>query len=122
MPPLSRDVALIVHQVDDGVRAARIELGGVGVGEPEHVAGELDGHGVQSEAQPEARHALLTGVARGGDLAFHSTGAEPTGDDHPVELGEASGGEQAFDLLGLDPVDLDLRPVVEAGVLQRFDD
>ena len=77
---------------------------------------------MQAEAQPEARHALLAGVAGGGDLALEAAGAEAAGDDHAVELGQATGGQQAFDVLGLDPVDLDLGAVVEPGVLQALDD
>ena len=79
---------------------------------------ELDGHGVEPEAQAEARDTLLAGVASGGDLPLEPAIAEPAGDDHAVEVGEAPGGEQALDVLGLDPVDLDLGPVVEPGVLQ----
>ena len=41
---------------------------------------------------------------------------------HAVELVELTGGEQALDVLGLDPVDLDLGAVMEAGVLQALDD
>ena len=90
----------------------------VGVGEAEHVAGELDRHRLQAEAQPEARQPLLAGVAGGGDLALDAAGAEATGDHDAVELGEAAGGEQTLDLLGLDPVDLDGGAVVEPGVLE----
>ena len=116
------DVELVVHQVDDRVLGGRVHLGRVGIGEPEHVAAELDGHRVQAEAQPEARHAFLAGVAGGGDLALEAAGAEPAGDHHPVEVGEPPGGEQTLDLLGLDPVDLHRRAVVEGGVLERLDD
>ena len=111
------DVALVVHQVDHRVLRGRVELGAVGVGEAEHVAGELDRHRLQAEAQPEARQQLLAGVAGRGDLALDAAGAEPAGDHHAVELGEAAVGEQALHLLGLDPVDLDGGAVVEAGVL-----
>ena len=62
---------------------------------------------------------LLAGVAGGGDLALDAAGAEAAGDHDAVEVGEAAGGEQALDVLGLDPVDLDLGAVVEAGVLER---
>jgi hypothetical protein len=49
------DAALFEHQIDHRVVRRRIELGGVGVGEPDDVAGELDRHRLQSEAQPETR-------------------------------------------------------------------
>ena len=89
----------------------------VGAGEPEHVAGEVDRHHVQAEAQAQARDVVLTGVAGGGDLALDAPRPEPAGDDDAVEVAEAALGQQALDLLGLDPLDLDLGPVVEAAVL-----
>ena len=49
-------------------------------------------------------------------------GAEAAGDHDAVEVGQAAGGQQPLDLLGLDPVDLDLGAVVEAGVLEALDD
>ena len=114
-------VALVVHQVDHRVLGRRVELGRVGVGQTEHVAGELDRHRLQPEAQPEAGHALLAGVAGGGDLALDAAGTEAAGDDDAVEVGEAPGGQQPLDVLGLDPVDLDLGAVVEPGVLEALD-
>ena len=54
--------------------------------EAEHVAGEVDGHHLQAEAQPEARDAVLAGVAGGGDLALDAALAEPAGDDDAVEV------------------------------------
>ena len=71
---------------------------------------------------PEARNVVLAGVAGGGDLALDAALAEPAGDHHPVEVGEPPGGQQTLDVLGLDPVDLDLGAVVEAGVLEALDD
>ena len=88
---------------------------------PEHVAGEVDRHHLQAEAQPEARDVVLAGVAGGGDLALGAPLAEPAGDHDAVEVAQAAVGEQALDLLGLDPVDLDLGAVVEAAVLERLD-
>jgi hypothetical protein len=89
---------------------------------PGHVAGEVDRHRLQPEAQSQARDVVLAGVSGGGDLALEATLAEPTGDHDAVEVGEATGGQQALDVLGLDPVDLDLGAVVEPGVLAGLDD
>ena len=84
-------LALVVHQVDDRVPGRRIELGRVGLDEAEDVAGVLDRHGVQSEAQAETGQPLLPCVACRGDLALETAGAEATGDDEPVEVRETSG-------------------------------
>ena len=47
--------------------------------------------------------------------------AEAAGDDHAVEPAQAVRAPAGRARLGLDPVDLDLGPVVEAGVAQRLD-
>ena len=51
------DVALVVHEVDHRVRGVRVHLGRVGTGQAHHMAGELDRHHLEAEAQPEARQA-----------------------------------------------------------------
>ena len=116
------DVALVVHQIDHRVLRGRVHLARVGTDHAQHVAGELGGHRLQTEAQPEARDVLLAGEPGGGDLALEPASAEAAGDHDAVEVAQTIGGEQAFDVLGLDPVDLDLGAVVEPGVLERLDD
>src|SRR5438874_2343659 len=78
------DVALIVHQVDDGIRRVRIELTRVRTRESAHVARVLDDRAVQTEAQTEEGHALLAGVGDRGDLALDTAHAEATGHDDAV--------------------------------------
>ena len=51
-------------QVDDRVGRLRVELARVRAGEAEHVAGEVDGHHLHAEAQPEARDAVARGRSR----------------------------------------------------------
>ena len=84
----------------------------------EHVSGVLDRHALQPEAQPEAGHVVLPGEAGCGDLALHAALTESAGDDDPVKVPQAVLAEQPLDVLGLDPVDLDVGTVVDAGVLQ----
>ena len=90
-------------------------------GQAGDVAGELDHHHLQPEAQPEARDVVLAGVSGRGDLALDAALAEAAGDDDAVEVAQAAVGEQPVDLLGLDPLDLDLGAVVEAAVAQGLD-
>ena len=56
------------------------------------------------------------------DLALDPPHTEPGGDDDAVGSREAAVGEQALDVLGLDPVDLDVGAVMEAGVPERLGD
>ena len=109
MPPMSTIDLLLVHQVDHRMRAVRIELRGVGAGQPALVAGELDHRAVQAEAQTEIRDVAASRAYAGGrDLALDAADAEPAGHDDAVEIVQAALGEQAFGVVGGDPVDLDL--------------
>ena len=58
------DATLVEHEVDHRVMGGRFELGRVGAGQADDVAGEVDRHRLQPEAEPEARHAFLAGVPR----------------------------------------------------------
>ena len=65
---------------------------------------------------------MLPGVAGGGDLALDAPLAEPAGDDQPVETAQAGRRPRRSGTVArLDPLDLDLGPVVEAGVAERLD-
>ena len=67
----------------------------------DHVVGELDRHRLEAEAQSEARHLLLVGVASGRDLALDtSVPVVPAGDHDAVEIAELAGRQQALDALG----------------------
>src|SRR5204862_5391952 len=85
------------------------------------VAGQLDHHDVQPETQAQTGDLVLTGVAGGRDLALDPPPAEPAGNHHAVEVVQATLGQQTLDLLGLDPLDLDVGPVVVAAVLESLD-
>ena len=105
------DLALVVHQVDDGVRGGVVELRRVGAGQADDVAGVLDHGALQAEAQPEERDLVLPGVGDGGDLALDAPDPEPAGHDDPVEVVEAALGQEALGVLRGDPVDDDLGAV-----------
>src|ERR1700743_1684061 len=70
------------------------------------------GRDVQAEAQAQARDPVLAGVAGGGDHALDAPLAEATRDHDGVETAQALGPEQTRHQLGVDPVELDTRPVV----------
>ena len=60
-----------------------VELGGVGVGDLREVAGGLDDDALETQAEPEQRDLVLTGVLDGADLAADAAVAEATGDADP---------------------------------------
>ena len=105
MPPLSVTSRWLSMRSITGCGRGRVELGRVGAGQAELVAGELDGHDLHAEAQAEARDAVLAGVVGGRDLALDAPLAEPAGDHDAVEVAQPALGQQALDVLGLDPLD-----------------
>jgi hypothetical protein len=54
------------------------------------------------------------------DLAFNATLAKPAGNHNAVQPAQATSSQQTFYLFGLDPLDLDIDPVGETSMLQRF--
>ena len=88
---------------------------------PGPVPGHRDHHHVQPEAQTQARDAVVAGVARGGDHALDTAFAEAARDHDGVEPPQAVRAEQVGHQLGVDPVELHLGAVVEAGVAQGLD-
>ena len=92
VPPMSTTSRCSSMRSMTGCGRARVELPGVGAGEAGHVAGVVDDHDLQAEAQPEAGDVVLPGVAGGRDLALDAPLAEAAGDDDPVEV--ARGGRR----------------------------
>ena len=70
------DLVLVVHEVDDQMRADGVELARVGALEPGQMAGHLDDHDLEAEAQPEARDLALAGELDGVDLPLDAALAE----------------------------------------------
>ena len=115
------DVALRLHEVDHRVRRGRIEFGRVRPLEVEDVAAEVDGHALEAQAEAQAGNLLLTRIAGCGDLPLDATRSETARDDDAVEVAQPVGDQQALDVLRLDPLDLDVDAVVDAGMVERFD-
>ena len=60
-----------------------LELVRVGALQPGQVAGDLDHHALQTQAEAEDRDLVLAGVADGADLALHAADAEAAGEQTP---------------------------------------
>ena len=116
-----RHLSLVVHEIDDRVTSGWLKLRRVRLCEAGHITGELDRHGVQAEAETETRNRMFPCITRRGDLALEAAGSEPSRDHQTVEVGQAVLSEQALDVLGLNPFDVDPRPMMKAGVFEAFD-
>src|SRR5215469_1727771 len=83
-------VFLVCHRGDDRVRRLRVELGAVGAGQARHVAGDLNRHALQAQAQSENRDAVLAGMAYRADLALDTAHAEAAGNEDAVHIGQVA--------------------------------
>jgi hypothetical protein len=67
---LGRDLLLLIQQRDDRVRGPRIEFGGMGFLQFEHVAGELNSSRLHAQAKTQVRHILFARITGGLDFPF----------------------------------------------------
>jgi hypothetical protein len=112
---------LLLHRGDHGLRAVGVELGGVGLPEAGLVAGELDHHALQPEAQAERRDPVGAGIGERTDLALEAADAEAARHADRVDVVQQPGGvDRVLALVGGDPPDLDLRLVGEPTGAQRL--
>ena len=80
-----RYAALLLHEVDDGMRGLFVELRGVGVCPADYVAGVLDYRALHSEADAEEGDPVFARVFDRRDLALDAARAEPTRYQDAVE-------------------------------------
>src|SRR5579859_4900071 len=97
-----------------------IELGGIGALEAADVARVLDHHGLHAQADTEIGNFVLARVADRVDHAFDATLTEAAGHQDTVVLVERALGVGGRDAFGFNPVDINLQPVRQATVQQRF--
>ncbi len=90
----------LLHEIDDRVGGGAVELGGVGVFHPRHVAGELYHGQLHAEADTEEGDLPGPGVVDGVDLAAHPPGTEAAGDQDAVAAGQQAAGVFFFQVLG----------------------
>ena len=107
------------HQADDRL-LGRAELGGVGVRDAGGVARRFDAGHLHAEADAEIGHVLDAGEAGRLDLAGGAALAEAAGDEDAVDVLEIGRGVFALEDLAVDPVEVDLDPVGDAAMGQRF--
>ena len=98
------------------------ELGCRGVGEADGISRAFDARHLHAEADAEERHAPLAGEFDRGDLALAAALAKAAGDENAVERFQfrCEVWAIALEQFSVEPADVDLRPVGEAAVNQRF--
>ncbi len=101
-----RGVLPFGDQRDHRMRGGAVELGAVGVLEPEHVAAVFDDRELHAEADAEVRNLVLAREAHGGDLAFDAALAEAAGHEDGVHARERMRAV-LLDVRGFDVVHID---------------
>src|SRR6266852_464377 len=87
-PAHVRDVLLVFHQRDDGIVAFGRELARMAVGQPDHVAGELDDRRLHSQADSKERQARLPCVTNRFEHSLDAAHSESAGNQHAMEICE----------------------------------
>ncbi len=116
------DVLLLVQQGNDGVYGGGVKFGGVSTLELEHVAGELDGGNLHSEAKPEVRDVVFAGVLGCQNFPLGAALAEPARHQNAAASLKGLGRAVFLYVLRVDPLYLDAAIVGHAAVDHRFVD
>src|SRR5450631_117691 len=105
---------LLLHGGDHRMGGLGIELAGGGVRDAEDVAGVLDHHALQPQAETQRRHTPDTGPLKRPEHALNSSNAEAAGDDDRVNTAKCLLGTGfGLTLVTGHPADRDLGVVVE---------
>ena len=86
------------------------------------MAGKFHDSALHAQAKAEVRHVVFTGILDGADFAFDATVAEAAGNDDAVDTFEDffHGQVRIFQGFRIDPVDVDLGLIGDAGMVQGF--
>ena len=81
------EALLLLHRRDDRLGAVGVELGRGGLLQAGHVAGVLDDHALQAQAQAEGRDAVRARVGERAELALDAADAEAARHADRVDVG-----------------------------------
>ena len=113
---------LVRHEIDNLIEAVLVEFAGVCIRDAAHVAGILDDGNLHAEANAEVRDVALSCVLCGIDHTLDTAVAEAAWHKDTIAALEHFGSVFLRDELGINPIDLDLRAVLIAGMVECFDD
>ena len=95
---LGRHALLLLHQVDDRMRR-RFHFARIGVGDAQHVAGELDHGALHAQTDAEERNVVFAGITHGHDLALDAAVSEARSHQNARHLAQLLGHGFGRDLL-----------------------
>ena len=105
--PLLHHPLLLLHEADHRVGRVAGKLGGVGVGQAGHVAGEIDHGALHAQADPEEGQPSLPGEADRLHLPLDAPLAKASRHEQAVKAGQQPLGPLPFDVFALDRLHAD---------------
>src|SRR5580698_1938748 len=120
-PAIGLEIALIRHKVDHRLGRRFVDLAGHCLVQATDVASELDARELHTVADSKKRHAVLTRMPDGREFPMNAASSKTRCDENSI--GTSQGSEAVpLDGLGVDAIDLDVRVVENACVIERLDD
>ena len=114
-------VLLRAHQVDDTIRAIRIELGRAGAGKADDVAGKFAHGHLHTQANAQIRNLVLAGELGREDLALQGALAKAAGDQDARGVTQDLGDVLLVEALAIDQLHVNVAIVEHASVVQGLD-
>jgi len=114
-------VLLRAHQVDDTIRAIRIELGRAGAGKADDVAGKFAHGHLHTQANAQIRNLVLAGELGREDLALQGALAKAAGDQDARGVAQNLGDVLLVEALAIDQLHVNVAIVEHARVVQGLD-
>ena len=114
------NAALVGHQVNDRVRRARVELGGIGAFVAQHMAGELHHHQLHPQTKAKIGHFVLAGIAGRENFALDAAVAKAAGHEDAVGLPHGFPAPLFFQVSRVHPGDFHIQPQRQPGMVEGF--
>ena len=115
--PAFRPIGFLPRQVVyDGIGRVGVELGAIGLGQAEHIAGELDDRALEAQAETQVRDAVRAGELSGQALAAHAARAKAAWHHNALNVTQQPRRPRAFELFRVDPLEVEVEPVEGAGM------
>ena len=119
--PLLGHVLLRAHQVDDTIRAIRIELGRAGAGKADDVAGKFAHGHLHTQANAQIRNLVLAGELGREDLALQGALTKAARDQDARGVTQDLGDVLLIEALAIDQLHVNVAIVEDARMVQGLD-
>ena len=116
------DVFLVEHEVDDVMWRLLVKFSRICIFPADDVAGKFHSSHLHAETDAHEWHLVFARILDSEDLSFDAALAKATRHENAVGSAEFFSKVIGCQRFSVDPVDMDLYIVIEAGVAQRFDD